>query len=294
MPPRRRDTQAIPILAAANILAPVPLVELHLRNDRTPSLPPRTDKHTTHPTWYVLPFILCSMSKSALDVERCVKSGCGAASFLATLPGPADERAPSHRIRIRPLLCSRGCLVQREAIHAAYFCFFPLFFFFFFGCLNVRSRAGCSITAPFSRRYRLDLLFRVRRSLHGADRIKFWTRFDGAGITCALLWVRTVEFGRPHRLEGPFFTAAQACSRTWLERKKKVVYVVGPGNGAPVGGGRAGFVWLPGFFFLFFLCCTMQSRTVPCLWGLGGRAATVAASLFRNGNGSYSVITRLQ
>lgn len=48
------------ILAAANIHTPIPLVELHLRNDHTPSLLPQTNKHTTHPTWYVLSFILCS------------------------------------------------------------------------------------------------------------------------------------------------------------------------------------------------------------------------------------------
>lgn len=53
-------TQAIPILATANIHTPNPPVELHLRNDHTPSLPPQTNKHTTHPTWYVLSFILCS------------------------------------------------------------------------------------------------------------------------------------------------------------------------------------------------------------------------------------------
>lgn len=101
MPPRRRDTQAIPILAAANILAPVPLVELHLRNDRTPSLPPHTDKHTTHPTWYVLPFILCSKAKSALDAERRVKAAAELRLFwplslnsgcLASDPDPPAER----------------------------------------------------------------------------------------------------------------------------------------------------------------------------------------------------------
>lgn len=134
MPPRRRDTQAIPILAAANILAPVPLVELHLRNDRTPSLPPHTDKHTTHPTWYVLPFILCSMSKSALDVERLRKKAAAELRLFWPLsPGSADERVSrigSGSARKARLLCSTGCLVQREAIHAAYFCAFsPLFFF---------------------------------------------------------------------------------------------------------------------------------------------------------------------
>lgn len=135
MPPRRRDTQAIPILAAANILAPVPLVELHLRNDRTPSLPPHTDKHTTHPTWYVLPFILCSMSKRRFGRGAARKSGCGVAAFLAALLGSADERFSrigSGSARKARLLCSTGCLVQCEAIDATYFwppaLFPPLFF----------------------------------------------------------------------------------------------------------------------------------------------------------------------
>ncbi len=50
----------IPSLATANIHTPIPPVELHLRNDHTPSLPLQTNKHTTHPTWYVPSFILCS------------------------------------------------------------------------------------------------------------------------------------------------------------------------------------------------------------------------------------------
>lgn len=35
-----------------------PPVELHLRNELAPTLPPQTHKHTTHPTWYVFSFIL--------------------------------------------------------------------------------------------------------------------------------------------------------------------------------------------------------------------------------------------
>lgn len=62
--------------------------------------------------------------------------------------------------------------------------------------------------------------------------------------------------------------------------------------GSSWGGGRAGFVWLPGFFFFSVLHHAEPNRAM--LVGVGGVAATVSASLFRNGNGSYSVITRLQ
>ena len=40
-----------PILATANIHTPIPPVDLHLRNDHTPSLPPQANNYTTHPTW---------------------------------------------------------------------------------------------------------------------------------------------------------------------------------------------------------------------------------------------------
>lgn len=69
---RRKDTQAIPILATANIHTPIPPVELHLRNDHTPSLLPQTTKHTTHSTWYVLSFILRSMFKYLIIVRKAV------------------------------------------------------------------------------------------------------------------------------------------------------------------------------------------------------------------------------
>lgn len=69
MPPRRRDTQAIPILAAANILAAAPPVELHLRVERSPGLPAHANKHHSS-----------AMVRIAIHPVCCVwkRLGCGA------------------------------------------------------------------------------------------------------------------------------------------------------------------------------------------------------------------------
>lgn len=68
----------------------------------------------------------------------------------------------------------------------------------------------------------------------------------------------------------------------------------GPGNGAPVGGGGASWFRLASRVFFFFSVLHHAEPNRAMLVGVGGVAATVSASLFRNGNGSYSVITRLQ
>lgn len=62
--------------------------------------------------------------------------------------------------------------------------------------------------------------------------------------------------------------------------------------GLQLGGGELVSSGFPGFFFFSVLHHAEPNRAM--LVGVGGVAATVSASLFRNGNGSYSVITRLQ
>lgn len=67
--------------------------------------------------------------------------------------------------------------------------------------------------------------------------------------------------------------------------------------GLRLGGRRAAFVWLPGFFFLFLFFMLHHpepNRAMLVGVGGGGWQLLYLASLFRNGIGFYSVITRLQ
>lgn len=203
-------------------------MELHLRIDRTPSLPPQTNKHTTHPTWYVLPFILSGVLRSSLDAERGVKA-------VVEIRFAALEDRVSYRIRIRPKSCLRftrlfgavwGICWSSFLAHLRRFCFYFVCLFFGWwwwggGSLHdvlVWSGSVFAITAQSIHRYRADRLFQVKRSVLGcmaADRMKIWTRFGGVGITHMLFWVRTVELRPPHRLKWRFYSslsAAQACS----------------------------------------------------------------------------------
>lgn len=116
VPPPRRDTQASPVLATANILAGVPLAELHLRVERSPSLPPRTSKHTTHPTWCVFPFILRGALRSGLGVRAGVCQRPFAVPFCRCRR--VSDPAPLWRLR--------DCLVQCE--RTCWGAFAPLFF----------------------------------------------------------------------------------------------------------------------------------------------------------------------
>lgn len=109
-----------------------PVVELHLRIDRTPSLPPQTNKHTTHPTWYVLLFILSGVLRSSLDAERGVKA-------VVEIRFAALEDRVSYRIRIRPKSCLRftrlfgavwGICWSSFLAHLRRFCFYFVCLFF--------------------------------------------------------------------------------------------------------------------------------------------------------------------